>query len=131
VVATSRSGGVFNYYGMLKGDNYSIYIQTSLGMAVMQYSDPAAATQPSKEALTEPEPIRKDLPNGLRPTRVVIACILDRSGVLKGLKVLEPGAAETTSKILSALPNWKFQPAMRGNAPVEVTAIIGFGIDTR
>jgi len=131
VVATSRSGGVFNYYGMLKGDNYSIYIETSLGIAVMQYSDPAAAAQSSKEALTEPEPIRKDLPNGLRPTRVVIACILDRSGVLKDLKVLEPGAAETTSKILAALPNWKFQPATRGNAPVEVNAIIGFGIDTR
>jgi len=61
----------------------------------------------------------------------VIACILDRSGVLKDLKVLEPGAPETTSRILAALPNWKFQPAMRGNEPVEVTAILGFGIDTR
>jgi hypothetical protein len=131
VIATSRSGGVFNYYGMLKGDNYSIYISTSLGTAVMQYSDPASAARPSKEALSEPEPIRKDLPDNLRPTRVVIACKLDRSGVLIDLRVLEPGAAETTSKILAALPNWKFQPAMRGNEPVEVTAIIGFGIDTR
>jgi len=39
--------------------------------------------------------------------------------------------AETTSKILAALPSWKFRPAMRGNEPVEVNAIIGFGIDTR
>ncbi len=131
VVATSRSGGVFNYYGLLKGDNYSIYIETSLGTAVMQYSDSASVAHPSKEVLTEPEPIRKDLPSGLRPTRVVIACILDRSGVLKDLKVLEPGAQESTSKILAALPNWKFQPAMRGNEPVEVNAILGFGIDTR
>jgi hypothetical protein len=131
VVATSRSGGVFNYYGLLKGDNYSIYIETSLGTAVMQYSDSASVAHPSKEVLTEPEPIRKDLPAGLRPTRVVIACILDRSGVLKDLKVLEPGAQESTSKILAALSNWKFQPAMRGNEPVEVTAILGFGIDTR
>ena len=131
VVATSRSGGVFNYYGLLKGDNYSIYIETSLGTAVMQYADAAAAAQPSKEALTEPEPIRKDLPAGLRPTHVVFTCILDRTGVLKDLKVLEPGAAETTSKILAALPYWKFQPAMRGNEPVEVNAILGFGIDTR
>jgi hypothetical protein len=131
VVATSRSGGVFNYYGLLKGDNYSIYIETSLGTAVMQYSDPASATHPSRELLTEPEPIRKDLPDGLRPTHVVITCVLDRSGVLKDLKLLEPGAAETTSKILSALPNWKFRPAFRGNEPVEVNVIIGFGIDTR
>ena len=132
IEATSRSGGVFNYYGVLKGDrNYSIYIDTSIGQAVMQYADAASATHPSTEALTAPEPMRKDLPAGLRPTRVIIACILDRSGVLKNLKVLEPGAAETTSKILVALPNWKFRPAFRGNEPVEVNAILGFGVDTR
>jgi hypothetical protein len=131
VVATSRSGGVFNYYGLLKGDNYSIYIETSLGTAVMQYSDSTSVAHPSKEVLTEPEPIRKELPPGLRPTHVVIACVLDRSGVLKDVKVLEPGTPETTSRILAALPNWKFQPAMRGNEPVEVNAILGFGIDTR
>jgi len=132
VVATSRSGGVFNYYGLLKGDNvYSIYIDTSLGTAVMEYSDPASATRHAREALSEPEPLRKDVPDGLRPTRVVIACVLDRNGELKDLKLLEPGAAETTSKILAALPSWKFRPAFRGSEPVEVTAIIGFGIDTR
>jgi hypothetical protein len=61
----------------------------------------------------------------------VFACILDRSGDLKDLKVLEPGAAETTSKILAALHSWKFRPALRGNEPVEVNAFLGFGIDTR
>jgi len=131
VVATSRSGGVLPYYGLLKGDNYSIYIETSLGTAVMQYSDPSSATHPSREALSEPEPLRKDLPDDLRPTRVIIACTLDRSGVLKDLKVLEPGAAETTSKILVALHSWKFRPAFRGGEPVELTAILGFGVDTR
>ncbi len=131
VVATSRSGGVLPYYGLLKGDNYSIYIETSLGPAVMQYSDPSSAAHPTGETLSEPEPLRKDLPAGLRPTRVIIACTLDRSGDLKDLKVLEPGAAETTSKILVALHSWKFRPAFRGNDPVEVSAILGFGIDTR
>jgi len=58
--------------------------------------------------------MRKDLPGNLRPTRVVIACVLDRSGDLKDLKVLEPGAAETTSRILVALHSWKFRPAFRG-----------------
>ena len=81
--------------------------------------------------MTEPEPIRKELPEGLRPTFVKFVCVLDKSGALKDIKVLEPGAADTTSKILAALPNWKFRPAFRGNEPVEVTAIIGFGIDTR
>jgi hypothetical protein len=81
--------------------------------------------------LTKPEPLRDDLPHGLRPTYVVFACILDRAGNLKDVKVLEPGAAETTSKILVALHSWKFRPAFRGNEPVEVNAFLGFGIDTR
>jgi hypothetical protein len=132
VVATSRSGGVFNYYGVLKGDRvYSIYMETSLGTAVMQYADAASAAHPYSEDLAAPEPMRKDLPEGLRPTHVVFACILDRSGVLRDLKVLEPGAPETTSKILAVLPSWKFRPAFHGEEPVEVNVIIGFGVDTR
>jgi hypothetical protein len=132
IEATPRSGGVFAYYGVLKGDrNYSIYIDTSLGRAVMQYADPASAMHPSSEKLSEPEAMRKDLPDGLRPTHVVFVCTLDRSGDLKDLKVLEPGAAETTSKILAALHSWKFRPAFRGDEPVEVNAILGFGVDTR
>ena len=132
IEATPRSGGVFAYYGVLKGDrNYSIYIDTSLGRAVMQYADPASATHPSSEKLSEPEAMRYDLPDGLRPTHVVFVCTIDRSGDLKDLKVLEPGAAETTSKILVALHSWKFRPAFRGNEPVEVNAILGFGVDTR
>jgi hypothetical protein len=133
IEATARSGGVFGtgYYGMLKGQNYSIYIATSIGTAVMQYADPTSAARSSKEALVAPEPMRKELPTGLRPTRVIIACILDRSGLLKNVKVLEPGAADATSRILVALQSWKFRPAFRGNDPVEVNAILGFGVDTR
>ncbi len=131
IKATSSSGGVFNRYGQLKGDNYSIYIETSLGTAVMQYADASSAARSYLGDLTKPEPLRDDLPHGLRPTYVVFACILDRSGDLKDLKVLEPGAAETTSKILVALHSWKFRPAFRGNEPVEVNAFLGFGIDTR
>jgi hypothetical protein len=131
IEATPRSGGVFAYYDVLKGDrNYSIYIETSLGTAVMQYADPASAAHPYTERLMDPEPMRKDLPSGLRPTRVVIACIIDRSGELKNPKVLEPGNADTTSKILVALHSWKFRPAFRGNEPIEVNAILGFGVDT-
>jgi hypothetical protein len=132
IEATPRSGGVFAYYDVLKGDrNYSIYIETSLGTAVMQYADPASAAHPSSLNLSAPEPMRKELPAGLRSTYVVIACIIDRSGEVKDLKVLEPGAAETTSRILVALHNWKFRPAFRGDEPVEVNAILGFGVDTR
>jgi outer membrane biosynthesis protein TonB len=46
------------------------------------------------------------------------------------VRVLEAGPAEMTAKVIAALRSWKFQPALRGNQPVEVTAILGFGIDT-
>jgi hypothetical protein len=132
IEATPRSGGVFAYYDVLKGDrNYSIYIDTSVGTAVMQYADAASAAHPSSVNLTAPEPMRKDLPPDLRPTHVVIACIVTRSGEVKDIKVLEPGAADSTSKILTALHGWKFRPAFRGDEPVEINAILGFGVDTR
>ena len=133
IEATPRSGGVFAYYGVLKGDrNYSIYIDTAIGTAVMQYADPGSATHTTKQALSAPEPMRKDLPAGLHPERIVIACILDREGELKNLRVLEGSATpETKAKILVALQGWKFRPAFRGDEPVEVDAILGFGVDTR
>ncbi|MGA7684160.1 MAG: hypothetical protein WCA58_04035 [Terriglobales bacterium] len=134
VEAGASAGGVFGtgYYGALKGSKvYSIYLDTSIGTAVMEYSDPASAVHPTSDALSAPEPMRTELPPKLRSTRVILACTLDRSGLLKDVKVLEPGAAETTSRILVALRGWKFRPAFRGNEPVEVTAILGFGVDTR
>ncbi|MBZ5721886.1 MAG: hypothetical protein LAO03_16050 [Acidobacteriia bacterium] len=131
IVATSRSGGAFNFYGALKGDNYSIYIETALGTAVMQFADPTSVEHSYAEAMVAPEPLRTDLPAGLPRARLIIACILDRSGLLKNTRVLEPGPAEMTSKVLAALPNWKFQPVLRGGQPIEVNAILGFNIDTR
>ncbi len=131
VVATSRSGGAFNFYGALKGDRvYTIYIDTALGTAVLQYADPTSAGHPYGEELTAPQPMRASLPPGLSRSRLVIACVLDKSGMLKNLRVLEPGSAQT-GKVLAAVANWKFRPAQRGSEPVEVNAILGFNIDTR
>jgi hypothetical protein len=132
VIATAHSGGALNFYGALKGDLvYSIYIDTVLGTAVMQYADPASATTTYSGDLTAPRPLHSELPAGLRPSRLIVACVLDRSGALKNVRVLEPGAAEMTSKVLAALPSWKFTPVLRGNTPVEVNAILGFDVDTR
>jgi hypothetical protein len=130
IVATSRSGGAFNFYGKLPGDNYTIYIPTSAGTMVMQFADPASASQHFTGALTGPQALRTDLPPELPHARVVIACILDTSGNLKSPHVLEPGPAEVTAKILASINSWKFRPATRGAQPVEVNAILGFGIDT-
>ena len=130
IVASSRSGGAFNFYGALQGVNYTIYIPTSLGTAVMQFADAASATRDVGD-LTAPQPLRADLPANLQRARLIIACVLDRSGVIRNPRVLESAAREMTSKVLAALANWKFRPAFRGDEPVEVNAILGFGVDTR
>jgi hypothetical protein len=132
IVGTSRSGGAFNYYGTLKGDKvYTIYLDTTLGPAVLEYADPTSATHPYGDDLTAPHPMRTELPANLKRSRLVIACVLDRSGLVRNARVLEPGAHEFTTKVLAALAAWKFRPAFRGEQPVEVNAILGFDIDTR
>ena len=130
IVASSRSGGAFDFYGKLPGDNYTVYVDTSAGTVVMQFADPTSASHPFAGTITGPQAIRSDLPSGLPHSRLVISCVLDASGNLKNLRVLEPGPATMTANVMAALPSWKFRPAMRGKQPVEVNAILGFGIDT-
>lgn len=131
VVATSRSGGAFNFYGALKGDKvYTIYIDTSLGTAVMQFADPTSVAHPYPQDLIAPQPMRANLPPGLPHSRLVIACVLDQTGMIKNPHVLETGTATMTAKVLAALNNWKFRPVLRAGHPIEVNAIVGFNIDT-
>jgi hypothetical protein len=130
IVATSRSGGVFDFYGKLPGDNYSVYVDTTIGTVVMQFAEVDPNAHARSGALTGPQGLRTDLPKDLPHARVVVKCKLDSSGNLKNLQVLEPGPATMTAKIMAALPSWKFRPATRGAQPVEVNAILGFNIDT-
>ncbi len=129
IVATANSGGAFEpYKNLLRGEKHTIYPETSssLGAAAMEYAESATV----HGAFTPPQSIRTNLPEGLPHARMVVTCILDASGNLKGIRVLEAGPADMTAKVLAALRSWKFQPAMRGDQPVEVTAILGFGVDT-
>jgi TonB family protein len=130
IVATSRSGGAFDFYGKLPGDNYTVYVDTAIGTAVMQFAEVDAASHSHSGALVGPQGLRTDLPADLPHARVVIKCRLNTSGNLTNLQVLEPGPAAMTAKIMAALPTWKFRPAIRGQQPVEVNAILGFNIDT-
>jgi hypothetical protein len=131
IEATPRSGGAFNFYGRLKGDKvYTIYINTVLGTAVLEFADPTSAEHPSDRALAPPQPLRADLPAGVRRSRLVIACVLDREGLVRNAQVIESSGPAMAAKVLAALPGWKFRPATRGNQTVEVDAILGFDIDT-
>jgi len=131
VVATANSGGAFEpYKNLLHGEKYTTYFDTTLGTVVMEFADESEATRNFGRMLTAPAAISDDLPEGLPRARMIVACTLDTSGNVKNPRVLEPGPAQMTAKVLAALRSWKFQPAMRNNQPVEVTAILGFGIDT-
>ena len=131
VVSTATSAGAFEpYKNLLHGEKHISYLDTVLGTVVMEYADEASAGRSNPGSFNAPQQIRADLPAGLPHVRMVVACILDASGNLKNLRVLETGPADMTAKVLAALPSWKFQPALRGDQPVEVTAILGFNIDT-
>jgi hypothetical protein len=130
IVATSRSGGAFDFYGKLPGDNYTVYVDTPSGIVVMQFADADPNSHTNIGPLTGPQGLRTDLPANLPHARVVVKCRLDASGNLKNLQVLEPGPAAMTAKIVAALPSWKFRPATRGSQPIEVNALLGFNIDT-
>jgi TonB family protein len=131
VVATASSGGAFEpYKNLLRGEKYTTYFDTSLGTVVMEFADESAAGHPFGGTLTAPVPMRTNLAGGSPQARLVIACTIDASGNVKNARVLEAGPAVMTAKVVAALRDWKFQPALRGNQPIEVTAIFGFGIDT-
>lgn len=117
------------YKQLLRGQPHTTYIDTasSLGTAVMYYADESGA---GRGVLHQPEALRVGLPQGLPHVRMVVTCVLDASGNLKNLGVLEKGPGDMTARVLAALSGWKFQPAMYGDQPVEVTAILGFNIDT-
>lgn len=131
VVATASSGGAFEpYKKLLKGERYTTYLDTTLGTVVMEFADENAAGHPFGGTLTAPVGIKLDLPTALPRARMVVTGTLDSSGNLTNIRVLEAGPATMTAQVVASLRAWKFQPAMRGQQPVEVTAILGFGIDT-
>jgi TonB family protein len=130
VVATASSGGAFEpYKNRLRGEVYTTYVDTTIGTVVMEFADESTANH-SGGTLTGPSKIRADLPAGLPHARMVVKCTLDASGDIRNVTVLEPGSAVMTAKVVAALRGWKFEPAMRGTQPVEVSAILGFNIDT-
>jgi TonB family protein len=130
IVATANSGGAFApYKNLLRGEKHTIYPETSssTGTAVMEYADESGVGRGSVSA---PQALRSNLPDGLPHAQMMVICTLDATGNLKNLRVLEAGPADMTAKVLAALRSWKFRPALRGEQPVEVTAILGFNIDT-
>lgn len=130
VSATAGSGGAFEpYKKLLHGDTYTTYLDTSVGTVVMAFTENTPPGPNARGSLSSPQQVT-ELPRELPHARMVFTCTLDASGNIRNLRVLEAGPAATTAKVVAALHSWKFQPAMRDDQPVEITAILGFGIDT-
>ena len=134
VIAGPRAGGALNLYGVLKGDQiYTIYINTKIGTAVMQFADPSSVGHTYANPLNAPRALRAEAPADWpagKHSKLLIACDLDRDGALKNARILKSDDSLAAQKMLAALSGWKFAPAFRGNQPVKVTAILGLGVDT-
>ena len=131
VLASATAGGAFAAWKkVFHSETHTTYIDTNFGTVVMEYADESGGNYSLSAPLSTPIAIESDLPDGLPQGRMMVACTLDASGNLTNPRVLEAGPAQMTAKVLAALHRWKFQPAQRNNQPVEVTAILGFGIDT-
>ncbi len=132
VIATTRSGGALNAYGVLKGPRvYTIYIQTRLGTGVMQFSERPTDIRGFQADLTAPEPLRTDFPPGTQMSRLVVSCVMDRSGLLTNFRILDSTTADLAYKMIAALKEWRFRPVLRGEETIEVDAILGFAVGTK
>jgi hypothetical protein len=129
IVATSRAGGGLPEYGLLHGRVYTTYVDTSRGSVVLQFADPAGGSQDFD--LTPPQVVNSSLPAQPAFLRTVIACVLERSGAIADVRVIEAAAPEAAAALVRSLRTWKFRPALRGDQAIAVQAILGFGVTTQ
>jgi hypothetical protein len=130
VVATATAGGAVSAHGLLKGPKvYTIYIDTTAGLAFLQFAERTAG--PIGRELTAPEPILSMVPAHLRSARVLLAGVMDTNGSLKNLRIVEAVSEDMARSAIAAVQNWHFRPAYAGANPVEVDAIFGLNVDTR
>jgi hypothetical protein len=131
IIATSRSGGAVDLYGVLKGAKvYTIYIDTSVGLALLQYAEHSTPDTGFEQDLTAPEPLNYHVPAGIPRARVLLSCIMDKAGALKNVRILESARQDVTDKVIAAIQRWRFRPVLRGDDPIDVDVILGFNVDT-
>jgi hypothetical protein len=125
VVATSRSGGGLAAYGAFKDRTvYTVYIDTSAGQAVLQFASRDSLADPST-SLTPPDPLSTETPHGENAAGVIFAGVLDESGHLRDVRVVN--GASASSQLVEAVRHWVFHPALLGTQPIAVDALIGIG----
>jgi hypothetical protein len=131
VIASGRAGGALSADLAPRGARvYTIYLDATWGSAVLQFADPSAV-QDFENDLIAPEPLQTDVPSDLNLRRTVVSCIMDRVGTLRNLRVVRSEQPTAAAKLLEVLKRWKFRPVLRGDGPIEVNTVLGFGVDTQ
>jgi len=119
-------------YGHLPGIVYTTtFYVTGAGSVSMEFSDPSSVDHTYSEKLTSPDVLQANLSVRLNGARIMIEGKMNQSGHIHDFHPIfsDPGAP--VAKVVAAVSTWKFTPALRGNAPVEVSVLLGFNIDTR
>jgi len=130
IVATSRSGGGLAQYGVLRGNRvYTTYLSTPKGDVVLQYADPSGGANDLD--LTPPQLINADTAQSGAIMRTIISCVLEPTGDLRNIRVLDSATPQVAAALIKYLGKWRFRPALRGDKAVAVQAILGFGITTQ
>jgi protein TonB len=99
-------------------------------LSFAEMGQPDGAPAPSIE-LTGPVPLRKvdpRYPNSMIDARVegevVLYAVIRRDGSVDSIQVVRGLEPELDQNAMEALARWKFRPAERRGAPVELEAIV-------
>lgn len=130
IIASPRAGGALGNYGQMRGDRvYTLYLETRLGPTVMQFSEPMVRNDLAYD-LNPPVPLMTDIPIDVSPSHTIVACVMDRKGVLHSFRVLKSPSPGLIPPLLKALERWRFVPVVRGKESIAVEVVLGFGVDT-
>jgi hypothetical protein len=132
VVSSAAAGGALEQFAKtLKGQVYTIYLNAAGMPAVMQFAEHRSSQGVAFSSdLVAPETVSTTIPDNVRVGRQVVSCVLTKEGTLDRIQFLLAATADQTERLLEALKQWRFRPAYREDAPIEVDVVIGFGIGT-
>ncbi|HYZ88210.1 MAG TPA: energy transducer TonB, partial [Myxococcales bacterium] len=84
-----------------------------------------AITPPAAETKVHPVYPPDELASGKRVT-VLVRVTVGVDGSVSNPEIIESGGPQFDAAVLNAIRQWKFRPAMQGNAPVAVRVRIPF-----
>jgi hypothetical protein len=132
VVSSAAAGGTLGKFARtLKGQVYTIYLNAAGTPAVMQFAEHGSISRTAFASdLVAPEIVDTQLPENAGTGKQVVSCVLTTEGILDQFQFLLSVNADQADRLLAALKQWRFRPAYRDDAPIEVDVVIGFGIGT-